>query len=117
MDRTLTAGRPAQLAKRPPPHPGAPYRRGVILNGIEWVPTGEACRRLGVGPETLRNWYAPRGGRPARVRLLHDVEDRPVRLGRAYLVAWPDCVEAEYAARTEPTGRPRQFDRTPAAPG
>lgn len=82
--------------------------RFVVVDGLEWVPTGEACERLApdVRPDTLRNWYAPRTGKP-RVRLLRDTTGRPVRLRRQLLVCWPDVVEAEHAARTHPAGRPR----------
>ena len=76
---------------------------------MEWVTTREACRRLApdVGPDTLRNWYAPRTGTP-RVRVLrHPGTGRPLRLRRQLLVCWPEVVEQEYAARTEPAGRPR----------
>lgn len=81
----------------------------VIIDGVEWIPTGEACERLApdVGPETLRNWYAPRDGRAATVRVLRDPDGRPVRLRRQLLVCWPDVVEAEHAARTQAAGRPR----------
>ncbi len=81
----------------------------MIVTGLEYVTTGEACERLApdVTTETLRNWYAPRGGRPPSVRLLRDPDGRPVRLGREYLVCWPDVVEAELTARLEPGGRPR----------
>jgi hypothetical protein len=79
------------------------------IDGTDWVSTGEACERLApdVGPETLRNWYAPRGGQPARVRVLRDERGVPVRIGREYVVAWADVVEAEHAGRTAPQGRPR----------
>jgi hypothetical protein len=78
----------------------------VWLAGVEWIPTGEACQRLDLGPDTLRNWYAPRGGARPRVRLLLDVDGYPVRVDRQYLVAWPDVVEAEHATRLNPR-RPR----------
>lgn len=81
----------------------------VIIGGVEWITTGEACERLApdVGPETLRNWYAPRDGRPPTVRVLRDPDGRPVRLRRQLLVCWADVVEAEHTARTQPAGRPR----------
>jgi hypothetical protein len=80
----------------------------IVVHGLEWVTTGEACERLSpdVGPETLRNWYAPRAGEP-RVRLLRAPGGKPVRQDRQYLICWPDCVEAEHAARVEAAGRPR----------
>lgn len=76
----------------------------MVLDGLEWVTTGEACERLApdVGPDTLRNWW-----RAGRVRLLRGASGRPVRLYRQFLVCWADVVEAEHTARTEPAGRPR----------
>lgn len=81
----------------------------IVVDGAEWVTTGEACARLApdVHPDTLRNWYAPRGGRAPVVRLLRDPDGVPVRVRRQFLVRWADVVEAEHAARTRPAGRPR----------
>ncbi len=81
----------------------------ITVDAVEYVTTGTACARLApdVTAETLRNWYAPRGGRAPLVRLLRDPDGQPVRLGREYLVCWPDVVEAELATRLEPGGRPR----------
>lgn len=79
----------------------------MIVDGVEYVPSGEACDRLGVGVTTLRHWYHPRAGEPARVRLLRDPDGRPVRLHRQVMVCWPDAVEAEYATRSTARGRPR----------
>lgn len=89
--------------------PAAAMLEGMEYAGVEYVTTSEACGRLApdVGPETLRNWYAPRGGSAPRVRLLRNYAGRPVRVGREYLVAWPDVVEAEHTARTAAGGRPR----------
>lgn len=84
----------------------------IVIDGVEWVTTGEACRRLApdVTFETLRNWYAPRDRSTPRIRLLRDPAGRPARCNRQYLVAWPEVVEAEVVARTaagEVGGRPR----------
>jgi hypothetical protein len=82
----------------------------IIIAGVEWVTTSEAVERLApdVGPETLRNWYAPRGGRPSVVRLLRGADGRPLRVRRQYVLCWAEVVEAEHAARTTAAGgRPR----------
>ena len=86
------------------------------LHGHEWVTTGEAVERLGpeVSYETLRNWYAPRGGRPPRVRLLRNPAGLPVRQRGQVLLCWADAVEAERATRLRPAGRPRQNGAKPA---
>lgn len=76
-------------------------------DGCEYVPSRTACERLDVGEDTLRNWYRPRGGRPARVRLLLDPRGNPVTWQRQVLVCWPDAVEAEHATRRHPR-RPRK---------
>lgn len=80
----------------------------MVVDGLEWVTTGEACARLApdVRPNTLRNWYAPRTGAPT-VRVLRDTTGRPVRLRRQLLLCWADVVEAEHAARGYYAGRPR----------
>lgn len=77
----------------------------MVVDGLEWIPTGEVCRRLApdVSANTLRNWW-----RAGRVRLLRDPTGRPVRLDRQFLLCWTDVIEAEHAARTTPLGgRPR----------
>lgn len=84
-----------------------------MIAGTEWVPTAEVCERLGpdVGPETLRNWYAPRGGARPVVRVLRGPAGRAVRggrTGREYLLAWDDVVEAEHRYRSAAAGRPRR---------
>lgn len=81
------------------------------IDDEEWVTTSEACQRLApdVHPETLRNWYAPRNGRPATVRALRKPAapgSGPGR-GHEYVVNWPDVVEAERAGRVTARGRPR----------
>lgn len=79
----------------------------MIVDGLEYVTTGQACARLApdVGRETLRNWYAPRKG-PPRVRVLRDLDGRPVKLNGEVVVCWPDVVEAEHATRQR-ARRPR----------
>lgn len=81
----------------------------VVIDGIEFLRTSEVCQRLApdVGPETLRNWYAPRGRAQQRLKPVCDPDGRPVRLDGEYLFAWPEVVEAEHAARTARTGRRR----------
>lgn len=79
--------------------------RVVVVDGLEWVSTSEACQRLApdVQPGTLRNWR-----RAGLVRLLRDTAGRPVRLRRQLMVCWTDVVEAEHAARSSAAGRPRK---------
>lgn len=103
-----TAPRPRRAQYRASkPHHGMVC---VIVDGVEWITTRDACRRLApdVRPNTLRNWYAPRDASTPRVRLLRDPTGRPVRWRRQYLVAWEDVVEAEHATRSNPAGRPRR---------
>jgi len=81
----------------------------VVLGGVEYVTTSEACERLApdVTPETMRNWYAPRGQARPLLQVARDRQGVPLRLGGQYVFAWADVVEAEYQARTAGAGRPR----------